>query len=80
MATKSDLVVWVEDAIRSRGGSAKLLDVAKYIWGEHETDLRASGDLFFKWQYDMRWAANQLRRSGVMRSADDSPTGVWELA
>lgn len=80
MASKADLVVWVEDAIRSReGGSARLLDVAKHIWREHETDLRASGDLFFKWQYDMRWAANQLRRSGVMRPADDSPTGVWEL-
>jgi hypothetical protein len=80
MASKEDLVTWVEDAIRANGGSARLLDVAKHIWANHESELRASGDLFYKWQYDMRWAANKLRRSGMMKSTDVSPNGVWELA
>jgi hypothetical protein len=80
MASKEDLVTWVEDAIRANGGSARLLDVATHIWAYHESELRASGDLFYKWQYDMRWAANKLRRSGMMKSTDVSPNGVWELA
>ncbi|GAA0298360.1 hypothetical protein GCM10009128_16470 [Psychrosphaera haliotis] len=80
MATKEDLPGWVEAALKHHGGRARLIDVAKYIWKHYESDLRASGDLFYKWQYDMRWAANQLRRTGIMESTDVSPTGVWELA
>lgn len=79
MATKLDLQDWVAEALCNLGGSARLIDVAKQIWLKHEIELRASGDLFFTWQYDMRWAANQLRRTHVMRNADDSPTGIWEL-
>lgn len=80
MATKEDLQDWVAEAIRSLGGSARLVDVAKHIWNVHESDLRESGNLFFTWQYDMRWAANQLRRKHILKAADISPTGVWELA
>jgi len=80
MASKEDLPDWVADALKDHGGNARLIDVAKHIWKHHESELRASGDLFYKWQYDMRWAANQLRRTGVMKPADVSPTGVWELA
>ena len=80
MATKDDLQDWVADALLELGGSARLVEVARCIWSRHEPDLKASGNLFFTWQYDMRWAANQLRRKHVMKDADVSPTGVWELA
>lgn len=80
MAEKADLDTWVRDALRASGGRASLLDVAKHIWKNHESDLRASGDLFFTWQYDMRWAANRLRRRAIMKSVAVSPSGIWELA
>lgn len=35
---------------------------------------------FSNGESDMRWAASQLRRSGVSNSKDDSPTGILELA
>ncbi|MBY4676191.1 hypothetical protein [Marinobacterium arenosum] len=79
MATKHDLQDWVHHALKELGGRGRLIDVAKTIWKNHEAELRSSGDLFFTWQYDMRWAANRLRHSGIMRPADVSPTGVWEL-
>lgn len=79
MATKSDRQKWVEEALRANKGSAYIVDVARSIWSEHEADLKVSGDLFFTWQYDMRWAANQLRRNEIMVSVDDSPRGVWQL-
>lgn len=66
LADREDLKTWVVDALKYHGGEAKLIDVAKHIWENHETDLRASGDLFYKWQYDMRWAAMVLRKEGVM--------------
>jgi len=35
-------------------GETSIVRIAKHIWDCHEADLRASGDLFFTWQYDMR--------------------------
>ena len=66
MATKSDLEGWVLKAVQDLGGEATVLDVAKELWQVHEHDLRASGDLFFTWQYDMRWAAQNLRGDGKL--------------
>ena len=80
MANKSDFAIWIVDALRARGGSAPLLDVCKHIWREHEAELRQSGDAFFTWQYDVRWAAHRLRRQGVIKAVEVSPRGVWELA
>lgn len=80
MAQRHDLDDWVREAIRDNGGRATLLEVAKHIWRHHERDLLTSGDLFFTWQYDMRWAANRLRRKGIMKPASVSPAGIWEIA
>jgi len=54
MASKQDLKDWVIKALEARNGQASLIDVAAHIWENHEDELRASGDLFYKWQYDMR--------------------------
>jgi hypothetical protein len=67
MATKHDLQDWVSDALRDSGGRARLVEVAKFIWSDHEAQLKVSGDLLYTWQYDMRWAANVLRRQGIMK-------------
>ncbi len=79
MATKDDLQEWIRLALRELDGRAHLVAIARHIWKKHESDLRESGDLFYTWQYDMRWAANRLRRRGILRPAEDSPLGIWEL-
>lgn len=76
---KTELQAWVVEALHVRGGSASLIDVCRIIWRDHEKDLRDSGDLFYTWQYDVRWAATELRKRGRLRSADVSPRGLWEL-
>jgi hypothetical protein len=79
MATKADLVPWLEDVLRAKGGHARIADICREIWQRHEPELPMSGDLFFTWQYDIRWAAHKLRESGVIKPDEDSPSGVWEL-
>jgi hypothetical protein len=79
MATKHDLQDWVRNALIQAGGRSPLVEVAKHIWKNHERELLKSGDVFYTWQYDMRWAANVLRRNGTMKPAEASPNGVWEL-
>ena len=66
MADREDLKNWVYEAVRDNGGVASVVTVAKHIWENHEIELKASGDLFYKWQYDMRWAAQKLRNSKKM--------------
>ena len=64
MAQKADLVDWVEHSLRELGGEGTVVEVARQIWKDHEDDLRVSGELFYTWQYDMRWAAQSLRSKG----------------
>jgi hypothetical protein len=79
-ATKADLEEWVRVALLTIGRSGTLVDVARQIWLEHQLDLQEAGDLFYTWQYDMRWAAERLRKKGIMKRVDASSRGVWELA
>jgi hypothetical protein len=80
MASKHDLEAWIVDALNAQGGRASLIAVSRHIWKSHEEALRKSGDLFYTWQYDLRWAANRLRSNGVMKGIEKSPRGTWELA
>jgi hypothetical protein len=76
---KAILRSWVVDALEHHGGTAHLLDVARYIWQVHEHDLRRMGDLFYTWQYDYRWAATQLRKQGVLQEGEFRGSGRWAL-
>lgn len=80
MATKGDLRDWLLDSLEDLGGSANVIDVSKWVWQRHESELRASGDLFFTWQYDLRWEAKKLRDAGLLRPVDGRRGGPWELA
>lgn len=55
-----ELTEWILDALRANGGKASVPDIARWIWLNHEEDLRASGDLFYTWQYAMRWCGKGL--------------------
>jgi len=79
-ATRELMEKWVVEALDASGGSASLTAVAQSVWVNHESDLRDLGDAFYTWQYDMRWAADRLRRRGVLKSATLTPRGVWSLA
>jgi len=75
--TKSDLKNWVLTALRDLGGSARVVEIAKHIWENHEKDLRAAGDIFYTWQYGMRWAAQELQHEGKLSKGGKNRT--WFL-
>jgi hypothetical protein len=79
MATKHDLDDWVYEALKALGGRANIPSIGKHIWDHHEADLRASGDLFYTWQYEMRWAGQRLFKAGRMKHKGTSGRGFWEL-
>jgi len=80
MATREDLQEWVVLALRKHGGSARIVEICKHIWENHERELRTSGDLLYTWQYEVRWAGQRLRNSGVLKPVHGSKNLPWELA
>lgn len=80
MANKEDLAGWMVEALTELGGHGSVVEVSKTVWRRHEPDLRISGDLFYTWQYDIRWAAQTLRDTGKLKSMDRKKGGAWELA
>ena len=80
MSSKEDLQEWVMEAIEGLGGGGTVVEVSREVWRRHEEDLREAGDLFYTWQYDIRWAAQALRDGGRLMPADQAPRGVWALA
>jgi len=79
MATKADLIDWIQEGLIALGGKSEIVPLCQEIWSKHGTEIQRSGELFYTWQYDMRWAATTLRRQGKIVDADNSPRGVWEL-
>lgn len=80
MANQDVLDTWVIEALQAIGGKSTIVEIAKEIWKRHEDDLRASGDLFYTWQYDYRWSGKRLRDKRVIKAVEVSPRGVWVLA
>ena len=77
--TRQDLQHLVKQAITRQGGEASIVEVAKFIWDEAEAELRASGDLFYTWQYKMRWAAQRLRDEGKLSLGKRAGKNVWQI-
>ena len=71
---------WIVAALKSYGGAATMIDVSKWIWENHSEDLEKEGDLFYRWQYAMRWAATTLRKDGIIEPAVHSDRGIWVLS
>ena len=78
--TRADLPEVIIQALSSMNGQGTIVEICKYIWNNYEQDLLKSGDLFYTWQYDMRWAGQQLRDTGQLMEAQKAPRGVWVIA
>jgi hypothetical protein len=74
--TRRDLIPIVEAAIRHNGGKAPIVKIAQYIWERHHREIAKSGKMLFTWQYEMRWAATELRKLGKLT---DPVRGIWQL-
>jgi hypothetical protein len=71
---------WIVEALQALGGEGSIARICEQVWRSHETDLRRSGDLFYTWQYDIRWAAQRLRDQRVLVPDGQAPRGIWRLA
>ena len=80
MATREDMMDWIITCLKARGGRGWPREISKDVWHKYETELRSSGDLLYTWQYDIRWAAQKLRNTGVLKPVHGRRDLPWELA
>ena len=79
MAYRDNLQLWVREALGELGGEGSILAVSKLLWRDHENEFRQAGDAFYKWQYDMRWAAQELRDNGKLTVRKEGSSSIWVL-
>lgn len=86
--TRKDLPNILYQIIYELGGSAEMIDIFKSFWSKYKNVLKETDDIFYTWNYDMRWAATQLRKDNRMKpaktkentlGASESPKGIWEI-
>lgn len=70
---------WIVEALNAMNGRGSPVTVSKHIWEHHRLELERSGDMFYKWQYDMRWAAQRLRDTNKLLKTHDRHF-PWRLA
>jgi hypothetical protein len=73
------MAAWIIEALRKLGGPRHYKDVAKEIWRAHEADIKADGDYFFVWNYELRWAGTYLCEQGKMVKEAGGKKGYWQL-
>lgn len=76
---KNELKDYLIKTLFELGGSGTVLSVSKKFWELYHEELEKSGDLFYTWQYDIRWAASELRKQGQIKDAKESQKSKWEL-
>lgn len=78
--SESDLLKqWIVEGLERYGGAATMIDISKWIWEHYEKEMREHGDMFYRWQYAMRWAGTSLRKDGVLQPSSYSDRGIWAL-
>lgn len=86
---RNDLPDLLYKTIQSLGGKASMMDIFREFWKLYANKLDPAEDMFYTWNYDIRWAATELRKNGRMKPAhskenpgeleDESPKGIWEI-
>lgn len=85
---RADLPNALQIVLQELGGKARMMDVFRLFWSKYGNSLTEKDDLFYTWNYDLRWAATQLRKKKRMKPAKErentggahcSPKGIWEL-
>ena len=86
--TRKDLPDILYQLIKELGGSATMMTIFRKFWADHKSELKENDDMFYTWNYDIRWAATKLRKEGRMKKAsrqenthglDVSSKGIWEI-
>lgn len=73
---RDDFKLLILAALKEYKGQAKIHQVCEHVWTHNSSQIMESKQVLYTWQYDIRWAANKLRRENKIVS---EPRGYWKL-
>ena len=76
---KHDLQNIIVNILKNNNNKGDIIYISKCIWKDYSESLKISGDIFYTWQYDFRWAATELRKKNIIKKSKDCKKGIWEL-
>ena len=79
IVSKDDLPRLLENVLKEMNGNGYILDISKKFWIKYKDNITPDNNLFYTWQYDIRWAATELRKNNIM-VRPDLEKGLWTLA
>ena len=80
MVNRQTMTNWVLGALKSLGGHGTIMQICKKVWEMHREEITGDAEMVYKWQYEIRWSGNMLRRERRLKQASESPRGIWELS
>ena len=75
MSFRGDMEPWIVEALSDHEGKANVTAIAKHIWENRISEINAHPTALYTWQYDMRWAGQNLQKKGVLKKHRTH----WEL-
>ncbi len=77
---KADLPLYVLRCLQHLDGRGTVLEVSKKFYELFSGELTEAEDLFYTWQYDIRWAATELRKNDLLlKSSNVGEKNLWIL-
>ncbi len=76
---RENLKTLIVEALNELGGTGYVKDIGKFIWDNYEDDIKSSDDILYTWQYDVRWAAQKLRDSSILKPVHGNRKLPWQL-
>ena len=76
--TRDTLKEYILEALELKGPQTPN-QVSKWVWNNHSSDLRKSGDLLYSWQYDLRWAIQRLKGDDLAAIDSSHKPSIWSI-
>ena len=67
------------DALEFLKDKGTIVQVSTVIWENYNKELKSSGDIFYTWQYDIRWARHKLQKEGKLDTHMVNGRSICEL-
>ena len=80
LISRTVMKAWVVEALNELGGEGSILEICKIVWERHGKEIQESGDSFYTWQYEIRWAGDILRKESTLLPSGKTKRKKWILA
>jgi hypothetical protein len=77
--SRKEFSPWVIAALENHSGTANIFQISKYVWDNYHHIISQDSKMLYTWQYELRWAIQNLKKELKIQHKEKSIRGTWEL-